>query len=63
MRALRTKARLACATTFLCFPGDGRECRKCRGRIETVTIEVSVAEMRRLKALATMCGVSVDGLH
>ena len=58
-RAWRTRNCASCKAVYLSYPGDPRECHKCRGKVETVTIEVSPDELKRLKALATLRGVSV----
>jgi hypothetical protein len=44
---------------FLGYPGDGRECHRCRGKVASITVEMSPKELTRLKALATLRGVSV----
>ena len=59
MRTLRTKTCVTCSVTFLGFPGDGRECHKCRGKVASITVEMSSAELKRLKTLATLRGVTV----
>ena len=58
-RAYRTRTCASCKAIYLSYPGDPRECHKCRGKVESITIQVSAEEIKRLEALATLRGVSV----